>query len=319
MGSDDGGGSLVDAPRADTGFVECRHFDSMAMEGTRPIDIVWVIDDSGSMDQEARLVQDGMNGFATRIASSGITNYHVVVMTRAGWVTVPAPLGTDPAHFLFVDQDVQSHDAFQRAIERLPDFRSFLRPDAVMHFVIVTDDESDTTAASFLAEMQTTLGREFVTHVIVSPPGSTHREVFINVPGCDGPYGQGAANGQQYWDVAAATGGLQLDICSADWGAVFDALLTTIAVPVTIPCQFAIPDPPPGMTFDRDLVNVVYTPGSGGPDEIIPRGDCASGSGWTYDADPPTQILLCPDECSRVEADDMGSVSIQLGCETVVI
>lgn len=318
---DTGTGTGADAWRGDGGFTGCEGLDFDAQEGTRPLDIVWVIDNSGSMDQEAALVQTGMNGFASRIGSSGIADYHVVVMTQMGWVTVPPPLGTDPAHFLFVNQDVQSHDAFQRAIERLPDFRSFLRPDATMHFVFVTDDESNMRASAFLAEMQTTLGREFVAHVIVSPPGSTHREVFITVPGCDGPYGQGAANGQQYWDIAAATTGLQLNICSADWNAVFDALLTAVAVPMPIPCAFAIPEPPAGMTFDRDRVNVLYTPGGGSAAETIPRAsDCSGGAGWVYD-DPaaPTQILLCPSDCSRVESDDTGHVQIQLGCETVVI
>jgi hypothetical protein len=319
-GDDTGTGSRPDAWREDTGFASCDHVDFDAMEGNRPLDIVWVLDDSGSMDQEAALVQNGLNDFASRIEASGVTDYHVIVMTRMGWVTVPPPLGTDPSHFLFVDQDVQSHDAFDRAIERLPDFRSFLRPEAAMHFVFVTDDEADMSFSTFLSMMQITLGKEFVAHVIVSPPGSTHREVIITVPGCDGPYGQGAANGQQYWDIAAATGGLQLDICSADWGSVFDALLTVVAVPMPIPCRFAIPDPPAGMTFDRNRVNVVYTPGSTGVDEVIPRAtDCSGGSGWTYD-DPtsPTEIVLCPDDCSRVESDAAGHVGIQLGCATVV-
>ncbi len=318
---DTGTSSTTDAWHDDTGFMSCEAHDYPAVEGTRPLDIVWVIDNSGSMDQEARLVQDGLNTFAARIGPSGITDYHVIVMTQTGWVTVPPPLGTDPTHFLFVNQDVQSHDAFQRALQRLPDFRSFLRTDATMHFVFVTDDESATTASSFLANMQTALGKEFVAHVIVSPPGSTHcGGPALLCGGCTGPYGSGAANGQQYWDIAAATAGLQLNICSADWTSVFDALLTAVAVPMPIPCRFAIPDPPAGMTFDRDRVNVVYTPGGSTTGETIPRSDCSSGLGWRYD-DPsaPTEILLCPDACTRVEGDPTGSVQISLGCQTVLI
>jgi hypothetical protein len=263
-----------------------------------------------------------MNDFGARISASGITNYHVIVMTQMGWVTVPPPLGTDPSHFLFVDQDVQSHDAFQRAIQRLPDFRDFLRPDSVMHFVFVTDDESDMRATTFLAMMQGTLGRDdFVAHVIVSPPGSTHcggGPLFCS--GCNGPYGSGAANGQEYWDIASITGGLQLNICSGDWNVVFDQLLAAVAIPMPIPCRFAIPDPPAGMTFDANRVNVVYTPGSTGVAEVIPRSDCSAGIGWQYD-DPsaPTEILLCGDTCSTVDADSTGHVQIQLGCQTILM
>lgn len=310
-----------DANRPDTGFMMCEGRDFDAQQGTRPLDIVWVIDDSGSMDQEAALVQTGMNDFASRIGSSGITDYHVIVMTRSGWVTVPPPLGTDPAHFLFIDQDVQSHDAFDRTLQRLPDMRPFLRDDATMHFVFVTDDESDMAASTFLAMMQTMLGREFVAHAIVSPPGSTHcggGPLFCS--GCSGPYGSGAANGQEYWDLASFTTGLQLNICSADWGTVFDALLAVVAVPMAIPCRFDIPDPPAGMTFDSNRVNVVYTPGSTGVPQAIPRSDCSTGQGWYYD-DPsaPTEILLCPDTCGVVDGDDTGHVQIQLGCQTILM
>ena len=33
----------------------------------------------------------------------------------------------------------------------------------------------------------------------------------------------------------------------------------------------------------------------------------------------PTEILLCPNDCTRVDGDATGSVDIQLGCQTVLI
>lgn len=308
-------------PLGDGGFVACegQHYD--AQEGLAPLDIIWVIDNSGSMDEEAALVQSGMNAFASAISSSGIPDYHVVVITQTGWVTVPPPLGTDPSHFLFVDADVQSNEPLDEALSNLPRYQSFLRGPAITHFVFVTDDESDLPATAFLGQMQTALNKEFVAHAIVSPPGSTHRELFVTLPGCSGPHGEGAANGNEYWDLAMYTLGQQIDICSADWGNVFAQLTTAVAVPMMIPCVFDIPDPPPGMTFNRDRVNIRYTPGSTGVEEVIPRAnDCTSGAGWTYD-DPsaPTTIYLCPNECSRVEGDSSGQVQIELGCQSVII
>lgn len=313
----DGGTTMLE----DGGFVACegRHYD--AEEGLAPLDIIWVIDNSGSMDEEAALVQSGMNAFASAISSSGIPDYHVVVITQSGWVTVPAPLGTDPSHFLFVDADVQSNEPLQEALTNLPRYQSFLRGPAITHFIFVTDDESDLAATGFLGQMQSALNKEFVAHAIVSPPGSTHRFGPITMPGCAGPYGEGAANGQEYWDLAMYTLGQQIDICSADWNAVFAQLTTAVAVPMMIPCVFDIPDPPPGMTFNRDRVNVRYTPGGTGVEEVIPRAtDCTSGAGWTYD-DPnaPTTIYLCPNECARVESDTSGQVQIELGCQSVII
>src|SRR5262245_6646918 len=46
----------VDANRPDTGFMMCDGLDFDAEMGNRPIDIVWVIDNSGSMGEEAALV-----------------------------------------------------------------------------------------------------------------------------------------------------------------------------------------------------------------------------------------------------------------------
>jgi hypothetical protein len=315
-------------PRTDGGFGECtgRTFD--ANNGIAPVDIVWVIDNSGSMDEEASLIQERMNDFAAAIVTSGIEDYHVVVMTAEGWVTVPPPLGTDPEHFLFVNEDVQSNDPLNDALGRIADYRDFIRPDSVFHFVFVTDDESDLSAGSFNAMMETEVGRTYVANVIASPPGSMSTMCPIPgfclppMEGCAGPHGEAAANGDQYWALATSTGGARLSICAEDWTALFDDLLAVVAAPTRIPCRFEIPPPPDGMTFDRDRVNLVFNPGDGSGPVTIPRASdaCASGRGWVYDDDAaPTQIILCPSDCSTVEGDVGGNVTVQLGCATVLI
>jgi hypothetical protein len=87
-------------------------------------------------------------------------------------------------------------------------------------------------------------------------------------------------------------------------------------------CTFAIPTPTPGTTFDKNLVNVEYTP-SGMPPQIIGKVDspaqcpAAPGMAWYYDNNTnPTQILLCPHACSVVSSDTSGSIEIVLGCPT---
>ncbi len=314
-------------PRVDGGFGECTGLIFDAQNGIAPVDIVWVIDNSGSMDEEASLIQDRMNDFAAAITSSGIDDYHVVVMTRAGWVTVPPPLGTDPAHFLFVDEDVQSNDPLTDALARLPDYRSFIRADSELHFVFVTDDESRISAGAFNSMMETALGRSYHANVIASPPGEEGPPICVfgiclPAMGCTGPHGDAAATGNQYWALAASTGGARLSICAEDWTVLFNDLLAIVAAPTRIPCRFEIPPPPDGMSFDRDRVNVVFTPGTGGDPVTFPRATdgCASGRGWVYDDDAaPTQIILCPTECGTVEADDSGHVNVQFGCATVLI
>ena len=104
----------------------------------------------------------------------------------------------------------------------------------------------------------------------------------------------------------------------------FNQLVMSIAVPMPVPCEFAIPEPPEGMTFIRNQVNVIFTP-SGGTALTVPyagaMGMCGSGSlGWYYDDETnPTRIHLCPDACTSVSSDNGASVNIALGCTTQVI
>lgn len=321
-------------PRPDVPLEGCAGASFDGENGIAPVDIVWVIDNSGSMGEEAALVQMNINQFAADIVASGVEDYHVILLTQRSFVTVPPPLGTDTERFLHLDVDVQSHDGFQRALEWVmpgtpSGYGHFIRPGSTLHFVFVTDDEAeDITAATFQSMMRSRTGRDFYGHAIASPTTGAPVCPFpgfpcIPAPGCTGPYGDAPAGGHEYELLAMYSGGVFASICTPDWTTIFDALLATIAVPRPLPCNFRIPDPPAGMSFDRNLVNVVYAPsGDAAVDGMtVPRSrdDCASGAGWRYD-DPanPTEIILCPSNCAAVEANPSGSVDIQLGCETVV-
>lgn len=299
----------------DTGFPSCTGVSATAEERVAPLDVVFVVDGSGSMDQEAAIVQDGLNAFAAAIASSGIDDYHVVMLTRAGWVTVPAPLGTDPEHYLFVDELVDSDQGFTDTVARYGDYAGFLRPAAALHFVIVSDDESTAmTDVEFLAAMGALAGRPFVVHAIASP-----EDPESSTGACVGPYGMAEAVGVHYRAAADATGGLFESICTSSWAPIFDRLTAAVAVVRTIPCTFVIPPPPDGATFDRARVNVRHVP-TGGAATTFPRSDgCAARGGWEYDApDAPTEVRLCPDACAEVSADTAGRLDVEFGCETIL-
>src|SRR5687767_6162273 len=59
-GGDDDGGD--DTPGPDSGNCAAESTNAMAVK--RPSDIIWVIDNSGSMDEEEARVQQNMNAFA---------------------------------------------------------------------------------------------------------------------------------------------------------------------------------------------------------------------------------------------------------------
>ena len=150
----------------------CAHQTVQAELIPRPVDIIFVIDNSGSMTEEIQGVQDNINAsFAQIIEASGL-DYRVIVLSRYGKATstavcIEAPLGGippggcaeppllpvhNPGKFYHYSVEVDSTDSWCRILSTLhgaeidlfkfaPDgWAEWLRPDAFKIFVELTDD-----------------------------------------------------------------------------------------------------------------------------------------------------------------------------------
>lgn len=321
------GGSAGCGGEGGSGGDSCEAIAQVADVELGPVDIVWVIDASCSMDDEKLAVQMNLNNFASVIEAAGI-DHHVVIITDTD-LAAGTTLGSNPQHYRFIQHDVGSHDLYDVLVGRFndslfgPGYGSFLRANAPTHFVAVTDDESaPMTAAQFRTSMEGLLGHGFIQHAVASES--------INGQPCSGglcfgipgipciPIGGGAANvGAQYYALADQTGGQKISICESDWSMVFGPLQDAVVASVPLPCNFAIPAAPSGMTFDMDNVHFErLAPGQTSGVEL-PRAqtlnDCGTGSGWYYDDNSaPAEILLCPAACDT--AGQGGSVNIVFGC-----
>jgi hypothetical protein len=309
----------------------CASASKQAEEVLAPVDIIWAVDSSGSMDDEAAAVQNALNDCSALIAASGI-DYRVILIGDAGDMSVPPPLGGS-AEFLHVDQTVNSTDAFERIHGAYSAYAAFRRPNAVVHLVVVTDDESNWSHGTFNTNLAALpapgIPADYTLHSICS------EETVIFVPPpplppingpCSGGLGAGGAAdiGQTYIDATAATGGVWASICSTNWDPIFMAVAEAVAVGIALPCTYDIPTPPEGETLDPNAVNFIYTPSGGGSPQTIPRVDgpdaCGSGAGWYYDDQVhPTPIMVCDTTCDALTADADGEVDIQFGCATVVL
>lgn len=295
---------------------------------SRGANIVWVIDNSGSMDEEAVLVQENINRFVQSIVSAGLEDYRVVVMTKSGFVNVPDPLGSDTVHFRYVDENVKSHEPLEDIVGRYDDFKEFLLPGVITHFVVVTDDESeDLTAQDFVSRMKSKMnGVEFRLHAIASPPDATRPAPQPTWPwddddddtGCVGPYGSAAAPGVQHYAAADLTMGLKFSLCESDWSGLFTELAREVESSATIPCELPLPEPDGDGSLDIHKVNLVLTPQGSQTGSVIPKVDTCSGTGWTYDnPNNPSSIKLCPQTCQA--AASAAALEIEVGCSTVVL
>jgi len=294
----------------DPGSPDCAGVAVAADTELRPVDIIWVVDSSGSMENEAARVQENMNRFADAVLMAGI-DPHVVMITDSDYVRVPAPLGIDPAHYRHIDRGVGSHAPLQRLVSEFPLYQDFIRPDSVLHIVAVTDDESDMSVAEFQLAMSIGLpGREYTFHAIASE----------DLGGRECP---GAADvGEVYYRLADLTMGLKVSICTSDWTGVFTRLEEHIFASTPIPCELEIPEPPTDFVINYELVNVEVGSPTGGPGVIPNVGDPSrcTGDGWFYD-DPaaPTEVRLCPVSCDVVNTMHDATIDVTFGCDTILL
>lgn len=318
----------------DTGDDECASVSETADVGLQPADIIFVVDNSGSMDAEAGFVQNNMNMFSTQIFLANI-DAHVVLISAypdasdAG-VCINQPLGsggcpgmdTNEPTFLHVDDSVGSNNALQKILDHYEAYSHVLRPTAAKHVVVVTDDDSDLSAGDFHAAFQALdpshVGYRF--HAIASPEDPVVACVAQTV--CCPGLPLSAALSAEYIELTNLTGGVFGNLCLQDFQPVFDQLSTAVISGATLACEFDIPEPPEGEAFNKDEVNVEFIDGMGGTLEIGYVDDPAAcggvTDGWYYD-DPsnPTKIIVCPQTCDKIQGFEMAEVAIKFQCPTI--
>jgi hypothetical protein len=179
VGFENPDGATVDAAKILTPDAACA---AAVEEGTierPPVDIVWVVDNSASMEPAVRAVTSGLNAFARSIAASDL-DYRIIMLSNRGKrpiqrsgstrypVCIPAPLAGDSdcgdgERFFHAQVDIlstQPLEQFLGTMDQTPGYRDgekqgsepwsqHLRPNATKSIVVVTDDDSRLTADEF--------------------------------------------------------------------------------------------------------------------------------------------------------------------------
>ena len=300
----------------------CGTLSARAHASLRPVDIIWVIDSSPSMDDEIAIIQENLNDFTARIGASGL-DYRVVLIAAEEFtptngrdyfgVCIPPPLSgaagcpdTDSDRYRHVREGVHSRDALSMLIATRPQYQDFLREGAGLHIVVVTDDDQG-GGADVEDFMAAGFGDSVAFHSIVDEVGRP--------AGC-GPFGDpcacGEARGRPYIDLSQRTGGVVVSVCSEDWAPIFASLEERVRTGNEIPCTFIIPTPV-GAVIDFDRVNVDFVTEDGARTPLVYSDDCgAHPNSWRYDnPEAPIAIELCPGSCGAIE----GDVEVEFGCD----
>lgn len=303
-----------------------------------PVDLIFAIDQSESMDGEIAQVKKNINKL-TDLLSATKLDWQVVMIARPGTdpygVCIPAPLGNEGCgdnlpRFKRSAQEVGSKDALLQYIRTYdsPDplltWAKYIRPNSLKAFVPVTDDDATQPPPgpehwkNFDFEM---LGRGDGTF------GTKEERNYVFYPIIGASLGDPTVKcstevvdtGKQYLELVKVTGGKHFPVCAVDYGPTFTAMADEIVGRVI--CSLPVPAAPPGQIIDPAKVNVSHYPSGGGKPVDFVKDDskpCKDGAnGWQYSADK-TKIFLCGDACKAARSDPGGRVEVVFGCATRV-
>jgi hypothetical protein len=220
--------------------------DTFVQAPDPPVDVLWVVDNSCSMEEEQSAIAANFPAFSAWFAGSEL-DYHIGVVStdmvdpgHSGrlqeaqgyrWIDAATPfadsvfdgmarLGTSG------DSAEKGRAAAYTAIEikKESDNAGFVRDDARLAIIVLSDEvdhSGDTPIGldewiAYLEDVKGTPSRVGV-HSIVGPPG-----------GC----GVEAEEGSGYIEVTEAFDGVLVPICTEDWVSVLDEIGQTVASPV---------------------------------------------------------------------------------------
>jgi hypothetical protein len=166
-GPGDMGSGFPDVYVPDVGLspdAACDFATSSATLTRVPADIIWIVDNSGSMMPAIDAIRTGINGFADQLVRSDLDYRMIMLSARTGMysICVPEPLAgpscADGARFFQTDVSIRSTQPIEQVIGTLAQSTGYamgdsrggapwlnlLRDGATRTFVMVTDDNQRT-------------------------------------------------------------------------------------------------------------------------------------------------------------------------------
>ncbi len=295
------------------------------------IDIVLVVDTSGSMKEETEQIKANLTTFATSIGNMAL-DYRVVVIGQKPitWIGITTPglciaeplagpkCADKPPSFHHLNYQVDSWSSLRILLDKFPTYSQWLRPDVPKLFIEVTDDnETGITAEDFDKQLLAKSPELFGTE---SARNYTFHSICGWQPGTDYVTGEkcgtAATTGEQYQRLSQLTDGTIASVCETDYSPIFSNLANGLVA--NLGCEFEFPKAENGVADPTKIV-VKYTDGAGVTSALTQVTDpakCnANPNAWYYDDNvAPTQIVFCPSTCEGPGKNTAGKLEIAVGC-----
>ncbi len=289
--SDDPDGDTVAEVR---GTAAVRGFtDTMVATPSPPLDIIFAVDQSGSMDDDANTMAGSLDDFINGVSAVN-GDWRVGVVTfddgcfnpfagGAAWfdATTPNYVNDFATAVTLGDQGNPNNDDTERLFTLVGRAllntgaggcnAGFLRPGGYLHIILVSDEEEQSTDPPW-NDVQATLAA--YTSYVGGDPSLLKVSTVANLSQCgSGNPPNFILTGFRYQALALATGGLVFDICTGDWGTQMANLGNSTASNRFIALS-RFPDPTT-ITVSID-------------------GNLLPASAWTYDATSNAVTLVTP-------------------------
>jgi len=210
--------------------------DRLVQRTVPEVDILWCLDNSSSMDEEATKIVDNFPRFLEYFLGSGL-DYHIGIistnMERAGhrgelqsaqghkWIQPDTPnpeqvFSQMTPFYPGISHNESGRDAIYAALAlQTVKNEGFLRDEASLHIVAISDEEDHSG--------DITIG-EFVNYLETLKPNEEGNLSFNSIVGVDVPCDGSFERGSGYIAVSNEIGGIVWSICTDDWAPVVDAL-----------------------------------------------------------------------------------------------
>jgi hypothetical protein len=233
-------------------------------------DILWIIDNSGSMNTFQTRLSANMANFMSYINASGNVNFRMGFITTDQYQLVAAYIDNNTPNVNVAAANIVdsigihgsgTEKGLEKAALALEYFTltgTFLREDANLIMIFVSDeyDYSPHGTAVYINDYLSYKSSDTIkAYAVIGDPPT----------GCQTSNGTWSVNahfGVEYYDVAMALGGSWYSICEYDWS----NNMTNLAQDITIKSSFGLEEPDP-------IVDTI---------EVYVNGQLVT-SGWSYD------------------------------------
>lgn len=333
----------------------CASVKSAAALGSKPVDVIFVIDNSGSMTAEITGVENNINAnFANIMADAGL-DYRVIMLSRHGSATgnqsicVQNPLsGTNcspiPAQPAATNQfkqysvEIGSTNSLRLILSTFDGvtagdnynpvggWKDWLRAGSFKTFVEITDDnETGITALNFdtqlLAKSPTQFGtssaRNYIFHSIIGVPAKTNAaEAYLPTEQVPAGNCSSAVNaGSTYHGVSQLTGGLRFPVCDPN---LYNTVFQKVAEGVVAGARVACDFNIPAAPAGYQIANKIfvdYYPNGTGTVQTFIPVADAASCNGDTYYTSGGQVHLCPTACAKVKGDTTAKLDVIFTCE----